>query len=77
LKDSEVAEVLKQESGEFKKLEEEHKKLKLCLAEVNKKKFYTPDEEIERKNIQKQKLMMKDRMAEMIREYKKQKKTGK
>jgi hypothetical protein len=77
LKDAEIAEILRKENEEFKKLDEEHKRLKQCLAEIDKKRFLTADEEIERKKIQKQKLQRKDRMAELIREYRERLKGGK
>jgi hypothetical protein len=70
LKDVEIVEILRKENEEYRKLEEAHKKLEQCLAEINKKKFLTTEEEIEKKKIQKQKLQHKDRMAELIREYK-------
>ena len=38
---------------------------------MDKKVYLTPEEEIERKRIQKLKLSRKDRMAELIRDYKK------
>lgn len=71
MKESEIVEILKKESEEFKKLETEHRNLKMTLAEINKKRFHSTDEEMERKKMQKKKLQMKDRMAEMIRKYKK------
>jgi len=71
LKDEEIIEVLKKENEEFRKLDEEHKNLKVTLAEIDKKVYLTTEEDLERKKIQKLKLMKKDRMAEMIREYKK------
>lgn len=70
LKDSEIAEILKIENEEYRRLYEEHKDLEQILAELDKNKYLTPEEEIKRKNIQKQKLIRKDRMAELIREYK-------
>lgn len=77
MKDAEIAEILRRENEEFKRLEEEHKRLKQCLAEIDKKRFLTADEEIERKKIQKQKLQQKDRMAELIMEYREKLKSGK
>lgn len=71
MKDSEIADILKKENKEFSKLEEEHKRLKQNLSEINRKKFHSTDEEIEKKKIQKQKLKIKDTMAGMIRKYKK------
>ena len=71
MKDSEIADILKKENKEFSKLEEEHKRLKQNLSEINRKKFHSTEEEMEKKNIQKQKLKIKDTMAGMIRKYKK------
>lgn len=71
MKENEIIELLKRESEEFKKLSEEHRSLDMLLAKIDSKRYLTPDEEIERKRIQKQKLLKKDRMAELVREYKK------
>ena len=69
MKDSEISDILKKENEEFRKLEEEHKSLKQNLSEINKKKFHSTDQEINKKNMQKQKLKIKDLMAEIIRKY--------
>jgi uncharacterized protein len=71
LKETEIVEVLKKENEEFKKLSEEHRTLDAQLAEMDTKRYLTPEEEVERKRIQKLKLLRKDRMAELVREYKK------
>ncbi|MEW6570258.1 MAG: DUF465 domain-containing protein [Nitrospirota bacterium] len=71
MKENEIIEFLKKESEEFKKLNEEHRNLDVLLAEMDSKRYLTPEEEIERKRIQKWKLLKKDRMAELVREYKK------
>lgn len=70
MNDNEIAEILKNENEEYKRLDEEHRLFKIRLAEIDKKKFLTTEEETERKIIQKQKLTQKDRMAALIREYK-------
>jgi len=70
MKEEEIMSILRSENEEYKKLEEEHKKLELALDEINKKKYLTPDEEIEKKRIQKQKLHFKDRMALLVRAQK-------
>lgn len=70
LKDAEIVEVLRKESEEYRKLDEEHRRLDKDLASFDSKRYLTPEEEVERKKIQKQKLFKKDRMAELIREYK-------
>jgi len=69
MKDTEIRSILRTENDEFKKLEEEHKKLDKYLDEIARKKYLTSDEEIEKKKIQKMKLQFKDRMAQLIREY--------
>lgn len=71
MKENEIVEFLKKENEEFRKLNEEHKNLDGLLSEIDSKRYLTPEEEIERKRIQKQKLLRKDRMAELVREYKK------
>jgi uncharacterized protein YdcH (DUF465 family) len=70
LKEQELVEFLKNENEEFRKLSEEHRNLDEFLVEIDSRRYLTPEEEIERKNIQKQKLLLKDRMAELIRKYK-------
>ena len=71
MKEREIVEFLKKENGEFKKLSEEHRSLDVLLAEIDSKRYLTPEEEVERKKLQKQKLLKKDRMAELVRDYKK------
>jgi uncharacterized protein YdcH (DUF465 family) len=71
LKEQEIVDQLKKENDEFKKLSEEHRNLDGLLAEIDNKRYLSPEEEVERKRIQKLKLLRKDRMAELIREYKK------
>ena len=70
MKEAEVINTLRNENEEFKKIEEEHRKLEVSLADIDKKKYLTPDDEMLRKNIQKQKLQFKDRMAKLVRGYK-------
>ncbi len=71
LKEQEVVDRLKRENEEFRKLSEEHHDLEGILAEIDKKVYLTPEEELERKKMQKLKLVKKDKMAELIRDYKK------
>lgn len=71
LQEEEIAELLKKENEEFRKLTEEHRTLEELLAKIDSKRYLSPEEEIERKKIQKQKLLKKDRMAALVREYKK------
>jgi len=70
MREEEIIEILKRENEEFRKLYEEHRKLDALLDEINKKHYLTAEEEIEKKRMQKEKLYKKDKMAEIIRQYK-------
>ena len=69
--DKEIAEILSRDNEEYKKLSEEHKSLETQLSELTTKVYLTQEEEVEKKRIQKLKLVKKDKMAELIRSYKK------
>ena len=71
MKEQEIIEKLKQENEEFKRLSAEHKSLDSKLVDIDKKRYLNSDEEIERKKLQKQKLIKKDKMAQLIRDYRK------
>ena len=71
MKEAEVIDYLRNENEEYKKIEEEHRKLNQFLDEMSKKKYLSSEEEMEKKKLQKQKLQYKDRLAQIIREYKK------
>jgi len=71
MKEADLISILRIESDEFRKIEEDHRKLDKDLDEMNKKKYLTTDEEVEKKRMQKQKLQYKDRMAQLIREHRK------
>ena len=51
---------------EFKTLVEEHRSLDEKLKELDKKAYLLPDEEIERKRLQKLKLARKDKIAQIL-----------
>ena len=67
--EEEIAKVLAEENDEYKALGDEHRGLKEKLSGFQGKVYLTPEEELEKKQLQKQKLSKKDRMADMIREY--------
>lgn len=71
LKEYEIVEFLKKENEEFKRLSEEHRNLDQLLIEIDSRRYLSPEEEYERKKLQKQKLLRKDKMAAIVREYKK------
>lgn len=51
---------------EFKALVEEHRKLDEKLKELDRKVYLLPDEEVERKRLQKLKLAKKDKIAQIL-----------
>lgn len=66
---TDITERLKRENREFSQLVKDHEEFERKLEELNKLKFLTPDQEIEKKRIQKLKLKGKDKMAAIIREH--------
>ncbi len=60
--EDELKKKLMEEDPDFRQLMEEHIEFENKLEEYNKKAYLTPDEETERKKIQKLKLMGKDKM---------------
>ena len=55
---------------DFKRLYAEHSELKLKIDDMNKTKFLTTEEEVERKKHQKQKLILKDKMEAILSQAK-------
>lgn len=62
-----IIDQLRASSLEFRQLEESHHRLDAELAELQKRHVLTPQEELLKKQIQKEKLAKKDKMAELIR----------
>ncbi len=67
--DPTLLEKVQGENEEFKKLYQEHLDLKHRVEELNKMNFLTPEQELEKKTVQKQKLKGKDRMIEIIEQF--------
>ena len=65
-----LIEHLKQTNPEFRQLTEEHLQYEHQLEEFNNMRYLTSEQELEKKRVQKIKLRGKDRMAEILREYK-------
>ena len=57
---------LAEQDPEFKSLVEEHRMLDGKLKEFDRKIYLSPDEEMERKRLQKLKLAKKDRIAQRL-----------
>ena len=64
-----VAEQLRRSNHEFRTVEASHHRLDGELAELQKRHVLTPQEELTKKQLQKEKLALKDKMAELIRVY--------
>ena len=67
--DDQIAEHLRSTNADFRELQEAHHQLDVQLQELLKNHMLTPQEEVLKKQIQKEKLGKKDRMARLIREY--------
>lgn len=70
--DDAIVEQLRQSNHEFRELETSHHRLDLELNELQKRHVLTPEEELEKKRIQKEKLVKKDKLAELIRLHREQ-----
>ena len=62
-------EILKNENEEFARICRKHRELDEKITELEERRYLTPEEEIQEKTMKKDKLRLKDKMAEMIKEY--------
>ncbi len=67
--DEHIAESLRTSNEEYRELEESHHRLDVELQQLLKHHVLTPQEELLKKHIQKEKLGKKDRMAVFVRDY--------
>lgn len=72
----EAKEILKNENEEFARIYRKHRELDEQVVELEERRFLTPEEEILEKKIKKDKLRLKDKMAEMVRDYQSTHKEG-
>ena len=70
-----LIERLRRCNDDFFLWEERHNKLEREIRNLNRKPFLTPDEEVLRKNLQKEKLLAKDVINEILRREENKKKT--
>ena len=70
VKEEVLMEQLRVENPEFQKWELEHQQLEDSLTSFESRRHLTPEEEVERKRLQKLKLAAKDRMMDIIRRMK-------
>jgi ribosomal-protein-alanine N-acetyltransferase len=68
--DPAILALIRKENTEFKTLEETHQRLEDQLAELTKLHILTPEEEVRKKQIQFEKLAAKDKMADIVRQFK-------
>jgi uncharacterized protein YdcH (DUF465 family) len=66
---ADLLEKVQKENREFRGLYQEHTTLKNKVEALNKKKILTPEQEVEKKKHQKQKLSLKDRMEKILSGY--------
>ncbi len=67
--ESVIVERLHESSHEFRELEDAHHRLDAELEQLKRRHVLTPQEEVTKKQLQKEKLAKKDKMAELIRQY--------
>jgi uncharacterized protein len=65
-----LIEHLKQTNPEFRQLTEQNLQYERQLEEFHKLRYLTSEQELEKKRVQKIKLRGKDRMVEILKEYK-------
>ncbi|MBI1819470.1 MAG: hypothetical protein HYR81_04000 [Nitrospirae bacterium] len=68
--DEEVIKTLRQENEKFRDDEKDHEDLAKQLAKLNKRKNLLPEEALAVKKLHKEKLILKDSLARMIRQFK-------
>jgi len=67
-----VRQALRERSAEFRRLEQEHSSYSQQLEALTRKARPAADEQAEIARLKKRKLQAKDRMAEMVRDYRRE-----
>ncbi|OGD21579.1 MAG: hypothetical protein A2Y69_10815 [Candidatus Aminicenantes bacterium RBG_13_59_9] len=67
--ENEIRELLLREDGEFKRIFEEHRRRDGRLAALRNRGHLTDEEKVEESELKKRKLALKDRMYQMMAEY--------
>jgi hypothetical protein len=68
-KDEELIQTLIPHDPELKQYYEEHLLLEAQLAELNRKVYLTPEQDLEKKQLQKRKLSGKDRIMKILEKH--------
>ena len=69
MKDEEVMQQLWEENEDFRQLKEEHTWFHRKVEDLDKKSFLTPAEQVQREELKKKKLALKDKMEAIITAY--------
>lgn len=64
-----LKEELIQTDDDFRRLHEQHQSYEKRLDELNHKSLLSEEDELEEKQLKRQKLMLKDRMAALLRQH--------
>jgi hypothetical protein len=65
----EAKEILKQENEDFARIYQKHRQLDAEVTVLEERRYLTPEEEVREKQLKKDKLRLKDKMAEMVKMY--------
>ncbi len=68
-KDEDLIQALIPHDEELKRFYEEHVALESQLADLNRKLYLTPEQDLERKQLQKRKLSGKDRIMQILEKH--------
>jgi uncharacterized protein YdcH (DUF465 family) len=71
-KDEELIKTLVADDEELKRYYEEHLELERLLDEYNRRLYLTPEQDFEKKELQKRKLQGKDRIMEILQRHRSQ-----
>jgi uncharacterized protein YdcH (DUF465 family) len=66
-----LKELLLRDNDEFRKLVEEHQRYELRLGQFKGKAYLTEEERLEERELKKRKLVLKDRMYRIMRDFQK------
>ena len=67
--DPELLKKVMGDNSEFKELYNQRSRLKSKVEDLNKLKFMTAEQEVEKKQHQKEKLLMKDMLEKILKDY--------
>jgi len=65
----EAKEILKRENEDFARIYQKHRQLDAEVTVLEERRYLTPEEEVREKQLKKDKLRLKDKMAEMVKMY--------